>query len=142
VFKGGSKQSLFSALVLFMCASVILPSYAQDSPVGKGMLSRGMFTTGIENREPVDNVATLINTNNEIYFFSELKFMEGRAVIHRWQYKGNTMADVEFNVGGPRWRVYSKKALYPGQTGEWSVIVLDKETGWPLAVDVFHYTAD
>ncbi len=139
---GWNKKNLLAVCVFFMCLGVIAPTLAQDSPVGQGMLSRGMFTSGIENREPIDSVAKMVNTHKEIFFFSELKFMQGRTVIHRWQYKGKTMAEVEFKVGGPRWRVYSKKALYAGQTGEWSVVVLDKETGWPLAVEIFHYTAN
>ncbi|MFA7620175.1 MAG: DUF2914 domain-containing protein, partial [Thiohalomonadaceae bacterium] len=60
-----------------------------------------------------------------IYFFTELRDMEGQTVSHRWEQDGEVMAEVPFNVGGPRWRVWSSKNIDSGATGEWSVAVVD-----------------
>ena len=46
------------------------------------------------------------------------------------------MGEIEFKVGGPRWRVYSKKSLNPGESGKWTVLVLD-QSGWPLHASIF-----
>jgi hypothetical protein len=37
------------------------------------------------------------------------------------------MAEVPFNVGGPRWRVYSSKKLIAAWTGTWKVEVVDAD---------------
>ncbi len=52
--------------------------------------------------------------------------MSGSQVIHRWKLDGEEQADVAFDIGGDRWRVWSSKRLMPGFDGKWSVdIVLD-----------------
>jgi hypothetical protein len=37
------------------------------------------------------------------------------------------MAEVEFAVNGPRWRVWSSKNLWPTWLGKWTVEVLNSE---------------
>ena len=37
------------------------------------------------------------------------------------------MAEVDFNVNGPRWRVWSAKNLWPTWLGEWTVEVLNSK---------------
>ena len=90
-----------------------------------GSVSRSMFTTGIVNREPIDNVSGIAADNGQIYFFTELKNMDGQMIKHRWEYNNEVMAEVEFTVGAPRWRVYSRKNISPEWVGEWTVTVLD-----------------
>ena len=102
-------------------------------------VTRALFTTAIQNREPTDTVTSLTNDKNKIYFFSELKGMGGHIVTHRWEYQGKTMGEVKFNVGGPRWRVWSSKSLLPQWTGEWRVSILD-ESGKLLGEATFNYT--
>ncbi len=113
---------------------------AQESPLGKGKVSRSTFTSAIENREPVDEIVVLNDGSTEIYFFTELKFLQGRTIVHRWEYNDVLQAEVAFKVGGPRWRVYSKKTLMPHQTGNWTVVVRDQETGWPLEARMFRFS--
>lgn len=105
-----------------------------------GWVARAVFTTAVEQREPVDQVAVVPNTMREIYFFTDLRQLQGRKVSHRWEYNGRVMAEVTFNIGGPRWRVFSRKSLDPSQTGKWTVVVVD-ESGWPLRASIFDYRA-
>ena len=35
------------------------------------------------------------------------------------------MAEVSFETGGQRWRVYSSKRLLPDWLGEWTVVLVD-----------------
>ena len=83
----------------------------QFANANTGEVARAQFTTAIEAREPVDKVTILSNDVNKVYFFSELRNLQGQSVTHRWLLGGKVMAEVNFNVGGPRWRVNSSKTL-------------------------------
>ncbi|EAR09427.1 DUF2914 domain-containing protein [Reinekea blandensis] len=96
-------------------------------------VARHQFTTAVEDREPVDALTDAMNIN-PMYYFTELKGFEGTVVTHRWMYNGEQMANVTFNVGGPRWRVYSSKQLLPEWDGDWTVEVVD-EQGQVVASD-------
>jgi hypothetical protein len=97
------------------------------------------FTTGVENREPLDQV-TFVETNiDKIYLFSDLRELTGQTVTHRWSYKGETMAEVAFVVRGPRWRVWSSKDLRSNWVGDWKVEII-AEGGEVLAAETFTYT--
>ncbi|WP_196158147.1 DUF2914 domain-containing protein [Reinekea sp. G2M2-21] len=87
-------------------------------------VARHQFTSNIADREPVDALTDAMNVN-PLYFFTELKGFQNSAVTHRWIYEGKVMAEVNFSVGGPRWRVYSSKQLLPEWDGEWTVEVVD-----------------
>jgi len=85
---------------------------------------RSTFALAVVDREPVDEV-DVVNTGS-VYYFTELSGLEGRMIRHRWLYKGEVIADVEFQVSGPRWRVWSKKSLLPHWAGQWTVSVVDE----------------
>ncbi len=120
-------------LLLFALFS-LMPVYAADT----GSIARSQFTTRIEDREPVDRVLVLNNNITTLYFFTDVRHMEGRTVTHIWEYNDQVIAKKQFNIKGPRWRVFSQKELDPSMTGEWTVIIKD-DRGWPLAVSVFRY---
>ena len=90
-------------------------------------VKRGIFTFGIEEREPINDLDSVSTDSTRVVFFTELVELAGTSVTHRWVYEGETMAEVPFQVGGARWRVYSSKKLLPEWTGEWKVQVVDAE---------------
>jgi hypothetical protein len=104
-------------------------SYASDVSTHEtmGSVARGMFTTAVVDREPQDELTSLSNDHYSVSFFSELKNMAGQKVTHRWEYNGQVMAEVSFDVGGDRWRIHSSKNLQPIWLGEWTVSVLDSD---------------
>jgi hypothetical protein len=106
----------------------------------EGWVERAVFTTAVESREPVDQVAILPDTERQVFFFTDLRELQGRTITHRWEYQGQVMAEVPFEVKGPRWRVFSRKSLDPSQLGKWTVIIVD-ESGWPLRAAIFEYRA-
>lgn len=110
----------FYALLALMMA-MITPLQSAHA----GEVARAQFTSAMEQREPVDEVTILSNNMNKIYFFSELRNLQDQTVIHRWMFAGKIMAEVSFNVGGPRWRVNSSKTLLPEWIGDWTVEVID-----------------
>jgi hypothetical protein len=92
-------------------------------------IARAQFTNGIKNREPIDHLENRVHseeqTSKRLFYFTDLRDLKGEKVTHRWKHKGNTMAKVNFNVGGARWRVYSSKNLTPSLKGEWQIVVTD-----------------
>ncbi len=123
-----------------LALSLMIPVHlgAEEAPLAGGSVARAAFTTRIENREPVDRVLVLNPPATEVYFFTDLRNLEGHTVTHRWEYQGRAVSNVPFVVGGNRWRVFSKKVFPPDSFGEWSVTVLD-DNGWPLYVELFRY---
>jgi len=97
------------------------------------------FTTGIENREPLDQINFIENNIRTVFFFSDLRNLAGERVIHRWSYEGRVIAEVPFEVRGPRWRVWSSKEMKPEWTGDWIVEIL-KSDSEVIAAETFSYT--
>ncbi|MEE8118645.1 MAG: DUF2914 domain-containing protein [Gammaproteobacteria bacterium] len=91
--------------------------------VQTGTVGRGQFTSGIENREPKDRLES-VASGGTVFFFSELRDFAGQTVTHRWVYKGESKAEVSFNVGGNRWRVNSSKNIRSDWHGTWEVQVI------------------
>jgi hypothetical protein len=117
-----------------------LPVQAEESviPDPDWKVARAKFTTAVRDREPVDEVVLLASPANQVFFFTDLRHLQGRKVSHRWKYQGGLVLVKTFEVGGPRWRVYSRVDIEPDQLGEWSVTVTD-ESGWPLHIELFRY---
>lgn len=129
-------------LLLALALLQPLPVLSQDPviPDPDWKVARAQFTTGISDREPIDEVILTGPPVMDMYFFTDLRHLEGRTVTHRWEYEGKLISVKPFVVEGPRWRVFSKKEILPEQVGEWSVTVLD-ESGWPLHTELFRYQA-
>ncbi len=98
---------------------------ASEPPPISGTVERAVFTSAIEGREPVDELQETDANQARMIFFTELMGFEGQEIWHRWIYQNEVMAEVVFQVGGPRWRVHSSKNLMPDWTGPWQVEVVD-----------------
>lgn len=97
------------------------------------------FTTAVEDREPVDQVSFVENDIRSIIFFSDLRRLEGRTVTHRWLHGDVVRSEVDFQVRGPRWRVWSSKELMEDWLGDWTVEIVTDE-GEVIAAETFTYT--
>ena len=128
------------ALLILGTAACGTPIAQKLSPTRRptGYVERATFTTAIENREPLNKVAVLQNDQQKVYYFSELMDMTGQTVTHRWKFNGEVMAEVQFQVKGPRWRVYSSKWLETHWLGVWSASVIS-ESGRTLSTSTFSY---
>jgi len=110
---------------------------AQLAPLGS--VARSAFTQTIVAREPQDQIISLSNDQDAVYYFTEIRGMSGQEVVHRWLYNDNIMAEISFRIGSNRWRVWSQKYLASGWTGVWTVEVVD-ENGTIIHSDIFTYT--
>jgi hypothetical protein len=90
-------------------------------------VTRAAFSTEISEREPVNQITVVTTEMDKVFFFTEIVGLAGMTVTHRWVYDGETKAEVQFQIGADRWRVYSSKTLIPEWVGTWSVDVLDGE---------------
>ena len=115
-----------------ICALVAFQVNAEDA------VSRATFTTAIDNREPTDEITDLDNEASKVYYFTEIKGLKGQTITHRWEQNGEVQANVTFNVGGNRWRIWSSKNLKPELAGQWQVMVVD-EAGNVLSQNSFNY---
>lgn len=116
------------------------PQTTETTPQLVGSVERSAVTSAVQAREPVDNLDRVENTTTKVYFFSELKDMNGQTATHRWTYNGEVMAEVKFNVAGSRWRIFSSKNMMPEWTGNWTVEVLNAD-GEVISTDRFDYVA-
>jgi len=120
--------------LLFVCV-LFMTGFSVNADDG---VARSVFTSAIVEKEPVDQIKELTTDDKKIFFFTELKGMNGLTMIHRWEYNDKVMAEVSFDVRANRWRVWSSKNLLPRLTGEWKVSVVD-EGGNILLTESFTY---
>jgi hypothetical protein len=127
--------------LIWTCAFFAFSALAQtvDAPEERPV-GLAQFTTAVENREPIDQVSFLDNQIDKVFFYSELRGMDGQTIHHRWLYSGEVMANVKFEIGGPRWRVWSSKDLQPDWIGDWTVEIVAAD-GQVLAAETFTYSA-
>ena len=91
-------------------------------------ISKAEFAKKIIDREPINIVGEFDNSLGKIYFFTNIRNLQGTRITHRWIYNNKVMADVVFDIKGPRWRVWSSKNLWHTWTGKWIVEVLSSES--------------
>ncbi|VAW66825.1 hypothetical protein MNBD_GAMMA11-601 [hydrothermal vent metagenome] len=104
-------------------AGLVLVSFNVYSETG---VSRSVFTTAIENREPVSELKRISTENTRVYFFTELQGLGGHTLTHRWLYNGQVLAEISFKIAADRWRTWSSKNMLASWTGNWQVSVLDE----------------
>lgn len=101
------------------------PAAAESAPTSQGEVARAIITSGISDREPIDELSQVGSDVPVVYLFTELRGMQGERVTHRWEHDGQVVAEVGFDVKGERWRVWSSKKLPAGLTGTWKVNVVN-----------------
>ena len=111
------------SIKLFMLAISLMASNAFA-----GEVSRAVFTTAIEDREPVMAVDSVSSSAfSAISFFTELNDFQGHNITHQWVFGDKVMFEKTFEVKGARWRVWTSKTFLPGWNGTWTVNVLDDD---------------
>ncbi|MGJ8645351.1 MAG: DUF2914 domain-containing protein [Marinomonas colpomeniae] len=121
---------MWQVLTRFIFTSILCISMMSLPAWAEGTIARAQFSTDVIDREPIDNIGPTVKVEygeiQNVYFFTDLRDMSGSQVVHRWKLDGDEQADVAFDIGGDRWRVWSSKRLLPGFDGTWSVdIVVD-----------------
>lgn len=111
--------------VLVIISSLLISINVLASDWPHENISNAEFAMEIKDRTPLNIIEELDNSFGKIYFFTNIRNLQGQSIRHRWIYKNKVMAEVEFDINGPRWRVWSSKNLWSTWLGEWSVEVLN-----------------
>ena len=111
--------------VLVIISSLLISINVLASDWPHENISNAEFAMEIKDRTPLNIIEELDNSFGKIYFFTNIRNLQGQSIRHRWIYKNKVMAEGEFDINGPRWRVWSSKNLWPTWLGEWSVEVLN-----------------
>ena len=142
IFANTKCHSIWGRMTISVLSGLLLASTSQAADKlcepSSGKVARAMFTTTIADREPVNRVLILENKTSQLYFFSDLRHLQGRTVTHRWEYEGRIVNEKSFQVKGTRWRVYSNHKIDPNMLGRWTGVVSD-EDGCPLKAVIFQY---
>lgn len=128
------KQLTRIALAFALVVIAPLTAFSAEATV-----SRAQFTSSMLDREPTDDLSAVALNTEKMFFFTELRNMDGTTITHRWSLNGAVMAEVSFNVRASRWRVYSSKTLLPEWRGDWVVDVLD-DTGTVIETKTVSYS--
>lgn len=122
---------------MLLCLAFIVAPAA----MAEGTIARALFASDILDREPIDELGNVIKVEygeiQRVYFFTDLRDMDGNQVSHVWKLDGEVEVEIPFDIGGDRWRVWSSKRLMPGFDGKWSVDVV--KNGEVLETRSFDY---
>ena len=140
------RMALSALLLLDLTAALAVsaqtPIQAEDpelAPPPEVRVALAQFTTAIENREPIDQITFVGNDVEKVFFYTDLRDLDGQTISHRWLHNGTVVANVPFEVRGPRWRVWSSKRMLPDLIGDWTVEIVTQE-GEVIASETFTYT--
>lgn len=96
---------------------------ADQSGFQKGSVVRSIFTSEVKDREPTDKLTE--SEPKQVYYFTELRDMNGQTATHRWEHDGKVITEIKFNVKGNRWRAWSSKNFVSQAVGAWKVSVVN-----------------
>jgi len=113
--------------ISILMSSLFLSTFAFAHQWPQQNISEAEFAKKIIDRVPINIVREFDNSLGKIYFFTNIRNLQDTSITHRWIYNNKVMADVVFDIKGPRWRVWSSKNLWHTWTGKWIVEVLTSE---------------
>jgi hypothetical protein len=113
--------------ISILISSLFLSTFAFAHQWPQQNISEAEFAKKIIDRVPINIVREFDNSLGKIYFFTNIRNLQDTSITHRWIYNNKVMADVVFDIKGPRWRVWSSKNLWHTWTGKWIVEVLTSE---------------
>ena len=89
---------------------------------------------GLEPGPPIDLPIRLSQGQSRtIYFFTELRGMSGRSVLHRWERNGRMMQERQLHPASQSWRAYTAMTITGDMRGSWRISAVDATTGKVLA---------
>lgn len=92
---------------------------------------RALLTTGLNNKEPVDNIVSEIKVSKQkasgVYYFTEINNMKGQTLYHHWLRAGKLIYKRKIRILGHRWRAATSKLITYSKTGDWAVRLVNKQ---------------
>jgi cytoskeleton protein RodZ len=95
--------------------------------------------SGVENRRLIGE-SDVFTLNTRVWFWNRVEGgRSGETVHHVWRLEGRVMSRTPLRIGSANWRTQSRKTLYAGSAGSWTVEAID-ESGNVLARSEFTCT--
>lgn len=121
--------ALAIALLLTSAAAASAQQPAQEpaqQPQGPALeVAEAVISTGVEDRQPVDNMTSFAADVGRVYCWTRIVGAEGETQIeHVWYKADEEMARVSLTIGGSNWRTWSSKNIEPSWTGDWRVDIV------------------
>lgn len=92
--------------------------------------------SGVENRRLVGQ-SDVFAVDTRVWFWNRVEGgRSGDTIQHVWRLEGREMSRISLRIGSANWRTQSRKTLYPGSAGSWTVEAID-EAGDVLARSEF-----
>src|SRR5262249_27147700 len=96
----------------------------------RGSVARETLARGIEGGRPVRPFESQVMLDTDapttLYYFTDVRGMAGKTVLHRWLYRGKVISEVTMQVGeGWLSALHSSVTVAPEMTGHWDVLVCD-----------------
>ncbi len=88
-------------------------------------VARALFTAGVRDLEPVNELSKIDKPQKILFFFTELLGMTNRHLEHRWYYENEPVGIEKINPQSPRWRSVSR-VLLEDRRGLWAVELVDE----------------
>ncbi|MDD2800458.1 MAG: DUF2914 domain-containing protein [Methylococcales bacterium] len=110
----------------------------KSKPVNNNVV-RALVTGQMNNKEPgaaINRLVVFDKTPTSVYYFNELKQMNGQKVYHEWLKNNKLVSRHELIVAADNWRTSSHKLLSAAGEGQWMVRVID-QTGHVLHENKF-----
>ena len=111
-------------LALAFALAVLLPLPAAHA--ADGSVANATFTSGVTDGTPIDFRQAFFTDTPVVYYYSELLDLTGQTVRHRWSLEGKLMHEVPVKVSRARQPAWSRTAMQPDWTGNWTVEVVDE----------------
>lgn len=103
-------------------------------------IGKAQFTSGLREYEPIDQIDQKMVLHESgvmrVYFFTELRNLKGKTVLHEWKRNGKTVATIRIRPYLSPMRASSSKFIDRRMGGDWTVTV-KTATGQTLGVFPF-----
>jgi len=118
--------AMLSLALPFLVVSVLAASNRPIQPQDTQLtVSEAVVTTAVEDRSPVDDLATVSSGIGRVYCWTRISGAEGELEIeHVWYMGDEEMGRIPLHVAGSNWRTWSSKNIEPNWTGVWRVDVV------------------
>lgn len=112
--------------LLFLAVSALPAKDGQPLPQETQLtVTEAVITTAVEDRQPLDDVATVAADVGSVYLWTRIAGAQGEIVVeHVWYWGEDEMARVQLSVAGSNWRTWSSKNIEPSWTGDWRVDIV------------------
>lgn len=102
-------------------------------------VARMIFSTGINESEPVDSITSISYTRGKVYLFTEIENMSGKYITHIWYFNGKQAFKKRVRIKGSSRRIWTSKVITKNMVGKWKGVIVN-DTGKILVIKYFTIT--